>query len=144
MKLTIRPATQEDAHAWQRLRDLLWEGDDHESEIADYFRGRAEEPSEVLLAVTDAGEVIAYIELSVRHDIDGLAGVKTGYVEGLYVDTPMRGTGVALDLLRAAESWARSEGCVAFASDRDDRVIVHSRFPLTPTNDGKPQDWSTQ
>ena len=31
-------------------------------------------------------------------------------------------------LLRASEAWARQQSCSAFASDRDDRMIVHRRY----------------
>jgi hypothetical protein len=31
-------------------------------------------------------------------------------------------------LLRAGECWARERGCGAFASDREERLIVHRRF----------------
>lgn len=128
MAFSIRPVKQNNADSWKRLRDFLWEGDDHKSEIAKFFKGEAEEPDEVLLAVTEENEVIAHIELSLRYDIEGLAGLKTGYVEGLYVDERNRASGVALKLLRAAESWAKDQGCLAFASDRDDRVIIHARY----------------
>lgn len=87
-----------------------------------------EEPDEVLLAITGDDEVVAHVELSLRYDIEGLAGVRTGYVEGLFVEEAYRASGVALKLLRAAESWARDRACEAFASDRDDRVIIHARY----------------
>lgn len=138
MKFLIRSVKQSDADSWQRLRNLLWEGDDHKSEIARFFRGDAEEPNEVLLAVSENNEVIAHIELSVRYDIEGLVDLKTGYVEGLYVDDSNRVSGIALKLLRAAESWAKDQGCLAFASDRDDRVIIHTRYAAAlPGNSSK-------
>lgn len=82
----------------------------------------------MLLAISDQGQVIAHIELSLRDDIEGLAGLRTGYIEGLYVDQEHRASGVTQQLLRAAESWAIEQGCKAFASDRDDRVIIHARY----------------
>nr|EKW2929444.1 aminoglycoside 6'-N-acetyltransferase AAC(6')-30 [Citrobacter amalonaticus]EKW2929512.1 aminoglycoside 6'-N-acetyltransferase AAC(6')-30 [Citrobacter amalonaticus] len=134
MTFLIRPVEQSDAESWERLRNLLWEGDDHKSEITEFFNGEAEEPNEVLLAVTGGNDAIAHIELSLRYDIDGLAGIKTGYIEGLFVDEQHRAAGVALKLLRAAELWAREQGCLAFASDRDDRVIIYTRYMGAPPN----------
>lgn len=133
MKLLIRPVKQSDADSWERLRNLLWEGDDHKSEISRFFKGEAREPNEVLLAITEENEVIAHIELSLRYDIEGLTALKTGYIEGLYVGEENRASGVALKLMRAAESWAKDQGCLAFASDRDDRVIVHARYAGAPS-----------
>lgn len=60
--------------------------------------------------------------------LEGLTGLKMGCIEGLYVEDEHRASGVALKLLRAAESWAKERGCLAFESDRDDRVIVHARY----------------
>ncbi len=134
MTLSIRPVEQSDAESWGRLRNLLWEGDDHKSEITKFFNGEAEEPNEVLLAVTGGNDVIAHIELSLRYDIDGLIGIKTGYIEGLFVEEQHRNSGVTLRLLRAAELWAKNQGCLAFASDRDDRVIIHARYMGAPPN----------
>ena len=153
MTFLIRPVEQSDAESWERLRNLLWEGDDHKSEITQFFNGEAEEPNEVLLAVTEENDAIAhielslrydidgltgiktgYIELSLRYDIDGLTGIKTGYIEGLFVEERHRAAGVVLKLLRAAEFWARDQGCLAFASDRDDRVIIYARYTGAPPN----------
>ncbi|HFD3926223.1 TPA: aminoglycoside 6'-N-acetyltransferase AAC(6')-30 [Pseudomonas aeruginosa] len=134
MTFLIRPVEQSDAESWERLRNLLWEGDDHKSEITQFFNGEVEEPNEVLLAVTEENDAIAHIELSLRYDIDGLTGIKTGYIEGLFVEERHRATGVVLKLLRAAEFWARDQGCLAFASDRDDRVIIYARYTGAPPN----------
>nr|BDD36737.1 aminoglycoside 6'-N-acetyltransferase AacA34 [uncultured bacterium]BDD36829.1 aminoglycoside 6'-N-acetyltransferase AacA34 [uncultured bacterium]BDD36921.1 aminoglycoside 6'-N-acetyltransferase AacA34 [uncultured bacterium]BDD37013.1 aminoglycoside 6'-N-acetyltransferase AacA34 [uncultured bacterium] len=134
MTFLIRPVEQSDAESWERLRNLLWEGDDHKAEIARFFNGEAEEPNEVLVAVTSKNDVIAHIELSLRYDIDGLAGIKTGYIEGLFVEERYRLSDVVPRLLRAAELWAKDQGCLAFASDRDDRVIIHTRYIAAPPN----------
>ncbi len=42
-----------------------------------------------------------------------------GYVEGWFVAEPNRGTGVGAALLRAAEDWARAQGCHEMAPDTD-------------------------
>jgi len=128
MTVSIRPVTKDDADGWLRLRNDLWEGDDHEQEIAAFFRGEPEEPIEVLLAVDRNGTAVAHVELSLRFDVPGLEGLKTGYIEGLYVAPQYRQTNVAVRLLRASEQWAKVQHCEAFASDRDDRVVVHARY----------------
>ncbi len=125
---TLHPARPYDAADWLRLRNRLWEGDDHTTEIARYFAGQLDEPVEVLIARAPDGAAVAHVELSIRDDIAGLEGQRTGYIEGLYVDEAHQHRGVALLLLRASEAWAQAQRCTAFASDRDDRVIVHRRF----------------
>lgn len=128
MDYRLHAARPTDSSDWLRLRNQLWEGDDHADEIARYFAGTLDEPVEVLIARSPDGNAVGHVELSIRDDIDGLRGQRTVYVEGLYVDDAHRHHGVALLLLRAAEQWARDQGCAAFASDRDDRVVIHRRF----------------
>lgn len=128
MDYRLHAARPTDSSDWLRLRNQLWEGDDHADEIARYFAGTLDEPVEVLIARSPDGNAVGHVELSIRDDIDGLRGQRTGYIEGLYVDDAHRHHGVALSLLRAAEQWARDQGCAAFASDRDDRVVIHRRF----------------
>lgn len=128
MNYPLHAARPGDHRDWLRLREQLWEGDDHAEEIARYFAGTLEEPVEVLIARSPDGDAVAHVELSIRDDVDGLRGQRTAYIEGLYVDEAHRHRGVALLLLRAAEQWARDQGCAAFASDRDDRVIIDRRY----------------
>lgn len=128
MKYSLNPIRPEESHDWLRLRDLLWEADDHAIEIARFFTGELEEQVEVLIARDLEGRAVGHVELSIREDIDGLNGVKTGYIEGLYVDVLHRSSGLVRQFLRASEQWAKDQGCSAFASDRQDRVIIHRRF----------------
>lgn len=124
----LRPVGPADAAAWARLREALWEGDDHAVEIAQYFAGTLGEPQEVLLAIAPSGEAVGHVELSIREDVPGLDGIVVGYIEGLYIAPGHRTPALLRRLLRASEDWARAQGCRAFASDREDRVIVHARF----------------
>lgn len=141
MPYSIRPISPSDSDEWLRLRNLLWDGDDHQAEISQFFRGELDEPVDVLLAINDNKNVVGHVELSIREDVPSLEGLRTGYIEGLYVVAEHRATGVAVQLLRASEQWAREQGCQAFASDREDRIIVHTRFPkpgLTGRSSGAP------
>ena len=135
MSYLIRSVRRSDSLDWLRLRNLLWEGDDHGAAITDYFAGTLVEPVEVLMAYDGTGTAVGHVELSIREDVAGLEGIRTGYVEGLYVQAADRSSGVALLLLRAAGRWAASQRCQAFASDRDDRVIIHGRFAASTWKD---------
>ena len=126
--MIVRAIRPEDASAWLAMRRELWpDGDDHDVEITAFFAGLLEEPEAVLVAEDD-GLMIGVAELSLRRDVAGLEGKLTGYVEGLFVPPLFRDRGVALRLLRASQKWARERGCVAFASDRDGRVVVDLGF----------------
>lgn len=124
----IRPVTEADAGDWQRMREELWPGDDHVAETQCYFSGQCVEPEAVMIAVDEAGEPVGFVELSSRRDVPGLDGIKTGYIEGLFVDQRCRRSSLAWQLLRASQHWARANDCRAFASDRDDRVVIDPKY----------------
>lgn len=128
--ITIRNVEPADSAAWLMMRRDLWPGDDdsHAEEIAAFFAGTLEEPQAVMLAENESRTPVGLLELYVRTDLEGLAGKRVGYVEGLFVVPAFRGRGVARQLLQAARSWARENDCDAFASDRAERVIVDRSF----------------
>jgi aminoglycoside 6'-N-acetyltransferase I len=132
MNYTINPANPDDATDWLSLREKLWDADDHAAEIQQYFAGTLFEPVQVLIARDEAGRAAAHVELSIRHDLAPLEGIRTGYIEGLYVEPAHRRSGLVQRLLRESERWAQAQGCQAFASDRSDRVIVHARYRAPP------------
>jgi aminoglycoside 6'-N-acetyltransferase I len=82
----------------------------------------------VLVAETETGAMVGVAELSVRDDIPSLEGKRTGYVEGLYVTPEYRHTGLAQKMLQASRTWAREQNCVAFGSDRAERIIIDNSF----------------
>jgi len=127
--MIIRPIEPSDAPEWATLRQDLWPDEPgvHAAEIASFFAGTLAEPQAVLVA-QDGSTLIAFAEVSIRTDLQDLAGKKVGYVEGLYVVPPYRARGLARQLLQASKSWARESGCEAFASDRAERVIVDPHF----------------
>jgi aminoglycoside 6'-N-acetyltransferase I len=111
------------------MRRELWPGsEEHASEIAAFFEGSLTEPLAVFSAHDLSGAMIDFAERSIRLEIRGLEQKPTGCVEGVYVIPARRNQAVARTLLQAARKWARDQGCVAFASDRADRVMVDSSF----------------
>ena len=79
-----------------------------------------------IIAKTDAAFFLAYSEetavgfaqCQLRHDyVEGTDSSPVGYLEGIYVAEGYRKQGVAIELLTACESWAKSKGCAEFASD---------------------------
>ena len=66
-----------------------------------------------------------------RHDyVEGTDTSPVGYLEGIYVMEGYRDRGIASALLRACESWAKSNGCVEFASDCQLDNVQSLRFHL--------------
>ena len=60
----------------------------------------------------------AFAQCQLRHDyVEGTDSSPVGYLEGIYVAEELRHQGVARELVRACENWAKEKGCQEFASD---------------------------
>jgi aminoglycoside 6'-N-acetyltransferase I len=131
-EILIRAIRPSDAAAWVKLRTALWPdgAEDHPREIAQFFAGLIDEPKAAFIVEKRAGEPIAIVELSIREDVPGLEGKRAGYVEGLYVIPELRHRGTARKLLHTSLNWARENQCVAFASDRAERIVIYKRFAV--------------
>ncbi len=66
----------------------------------------------------EKGMAIGFAQCQLRVDyVEGSSSSPVGYLEGIYVQPPFRGRGIARALLLACEDWAREQGCAEFASD---------------------------
>jgi aminoglycoside 6'-N-acetyltransferase I len=103
------------------MREALWPSEPgrHAHDIDLYFAGNRREPLEVLLVFDELGEAVGFIELSIRAYAEGCVTDHVAFVEGWYVDPPSRGKGAGAALIRAAEDWARSQGCTELGSDAE-------------------------
>jgi aminoglycoside 6'-N-acetyltransferase I len=109
------------------MRALLWPDGSFEDHLKE-FDQRTSYPFPLMNFVAEAAagdaagdgstEVIGFIEVDLRSHADGCDPAKpVGYVEGWFVHEPWRGQRVGAELMRAAEEWARSHGCLEMASD---------------------------
>lgn len=117
--ISVHAAEPRDSAAWLRMRCALWpEGSEreHAEEITAFFAGTARLPLAVLLAF-EGGEALGFAELSIRSVVDACVTDRVAYLEGWYVDAAARQRGVGQALVRAAEDWARAQGCTEFGSD---------------------------
>lgn len=102
---------------------LLWPESSHEEEshqvqtlLSTGMSGTL--PAAILVAQDGEGSLIGFLEVGLRSHADGYDTAHTvGFVEGWFVDAAHRGRGVGRDLMRAAEDWARAQGCGEIASD---------------------------
>ena len=116
----VRLATSADAGAWLRMRSALWpEGSEseHRDEIDRFLAGQLSQPLATLLAMSSSGDAVGFLELSIRAYAEDCVTDHVAYLEGWYVVPEARRQGVGTALVRAAEEWARSQGCTEFASD---------------------------
>lgn len=109
----------EDAPAWLQMREALWpdESGSHATEIDQFFAGKLAMPLAVLIAVDDSRRTVGFAELSIRNYAEDCVTDRVAYLEGWYVVPEARRRGVGRALVAAAEEWARSQGCIEFASD---------------------------
>jgi len=118
----VRPGTPADADVVARQFLALWPDgtlDEHRAEAEGILSGTPPStlPLVVFVAEQDA-KVVGIIEVGLRSHADGCDGRRpVGFVEGWYVDPEHRGNGVGGALMRAAEDWARSQGCREMGSD---------------------------
>ena len=116
----IRAVTPADADAWLRMRCDLWpDGSvaEHGAEIERFLAAELSQPLAVLVAVNAAGDVLGFVELSIRPYAEDCVSDRVAYLEGWYVVPAARRQGVGRALVAAAEDWGRAQGCTEFASD---------------------------
>jgi aminoglycoside 6'-N-acetyltransferase I len=82
-------------------------------------------PLVIFVAEVSDGTLAGFLETRLRSHADGCdESHPVGYVEGWYVSEGWRRQGIGSDLLRAAEDWARRQGCKEMASDtRIDNLV---------------------
>ena len=119
----VRLATPCDAGALAPLRTSLWPDspiEQHQAELCAILDGASERvyPLYIFVAEEGDGTIVGFLEANLRSTADGCdERLPVGYVEGWFVAESRRSRGIGAALLRAAEDWARAEGCVEMASD---------------------------
>jgi aminoglycoside 6'-N-acetyltransferase I len=103
----VRPAEPGDLPQWAQLRHTLWP-DCPLDEIPE---------DQGFVAVAEDGTLAGFIEVSLRSRAESCESSPVGYIEGWFVVEPLRRTGIGAQLVRAAEEWARAQGCTEMASD---------------------------
>ena len=115
----MRYATLADAASLARLRHALWPDaseEQHRLEIERFFEGRQ---TAAVLVAEDRSGLLGFAELSIRAYVEGCETDRVGFLEGWFVIPEARHRGIGRKLVAAAEAWARSAGCIEFASDAE-------------------------
>lgn len=75
-------------------------------------------PVTILVSQDESGALAGFLEVGLRSHADGCDPARpVGFVEGWFVHEAFRNQGVGRELMRSAEEWARSQGCLEMASD---------------------------
>jgi len=115
--IIIRRAAPEDKPDWLRMRLLLWTYATAEGFEPELDPILADPNQAAFIASLPDGRRVGFLEAGLRAYGEGCETSPVGYIEGIYVDEEMRGQGLSLRLMRAAEDWAREKGCTEIASD---------------------------
>ena len=121
--ICVRMARPEDGEPLARLRAALWpesSAAEHAQELTSILDGGAPGTSPLieLVAEESSGLLVGFAEVGLRSHADGCnPSHAVGYLEGWYVVESHRKRGIGRKLLRAAEEWARKQGCAEMASD---------------------------
>jgi aminoglycoside 6'-N-acetyltransferase I len=121
--LTIRIAEVADRTQLAKMRAALWPEGPFEEHLGEIDKELATGMSGTLpianfVAQDDKGDLIGFIQVGMRSHADGCDPAHpAGYIEGWFVREAWRNSGVGKALVGAAETWARSQGCVEMASD---------------------------
>ncbi len=117
--MRVRAIEPKDADAWAAMRRALWPEADPEElarECAAFFV-RPEMIHAVFVAEDGRGDLVGFVELSLRSHAEGCRSSPVPYVEGWYVASRARHRGVGRALIAATEDWARDGGHSEIASD---------------------------
>lgn len=135
----VRPLQDGDLDGWLNLRCHLWDEvseDEHKSEMMDIL----EHSDSQFVAVAEAnnGQLIGFLEASIRPFVEDCHTDHVGYLEGWFVEPDHRMHGIGRYLVRAAENWARKHGCTEMASDaevgNDLSLAAHQRLGYEVTS----------
>lgn len=115
--MIIKKAAREEAAAAAGLAIQMWEENTLEElteEFAEYIQRK---DCAVFLAMWE-NRAVGFAQCGLRHDyVEGTDSSPVGYLEGILVEEAYRKRGIAKELLKACENWARAWGCEEFASD---------------------------
>jgi aminoglycoside 6'-N-acetyltransferase I len=131
----VRLAKPSDLGQLASLREALWPesiASEHAEELSEILAGKLLGVMPLVVFVAEAPNdpkiLVGFLEAGLRSCADG-CDVKqpVGYVEGWYVSDSHRRQGIGAALLRAAEDWARAQGCREIASDTQITNILSQR-----------------
>jgi len=103
---------------WLELRQALWPHDTREEHLVEMASFLASPRRYAQFVAYSAGRPVGFAEAAVRSDyVNGTTSSPVAFLEGIYVLPEARRKGVAASLVLAVADWARSVGCLEFASD---------------------------
>lgn len=115
--ITVRKAETKDKEMTLSLYKALWQDAD-EGELEEIFSHSLRGKNVTTFLASLQGQAAGFAECSLRSDyVEGTATSPVGYLEGIFIKPEYRNKGLARELIKACEEWAKEKGCKEFASD---------------------------
>ena len=126
----IQKAGVKDIPAVAELACKLWPDNTVEemcSEIGEIIA----KPDAAFFLAYEEDMPVGFAQCQLRDEyVEGTGSSPVGYLEGIYVAEEYRKHGLAIELVSACETWAKSKGCTEFASDCELENVQSLRFHL--------------
>lgn len=134
----ITRAVRQDLKALLSLYKSLW-ADADEGELTKAVLHNLERNESAVFLASEKGQAVGFAECSLRHDyVEGTDTSPVGYLEGIFVQPEYRKKGLAKELVKACEQWAKEKGCSEFASDcelnNNESKIFHKALGFDEVN----------
>ena len=138
MKVNIKRATAEDARVVAGLAIQMWKENTLEGLAEEFGNNISKGTYAVFLAMED-DDPIGFAQCGLRNDyVEGTDTSPVGYLEGIFVTEEYRNRGVAKDMLKVCQEWAKEQGCTEFASDcelvNEESLKFHLRLGFEEAN----------
>lgn len=113
----ITKAERKDEEKALSLFKALWQDAD-EGELEEIFSHSLRGKNVTIFLASLQGQAAGIAQCSLRRDyVEGTYTSPVGYLEGVFVLPEYRNRGLAKELVKACEQWAKEKGCKEFASD---------------------------
>ena len=120
----MRLAQHSDRGQLAKLRALLWpdaSSEEHLNELDQFLLKGTNGTLPIAIFVSENekdNKLSGFFEVGIRSHADGCNPARpVAFIEGWFVEESSRHRGVGRALMRAAEDWARAQGCLEMASD---------------------------
>jgi len=119
-----------DIQAAASLALKLWP-DNSIDEFSREYSELLNEPNAAVFLAYSQETPVGFAQCQLRCDyVEGTESSPVGYLEGIFVKEDYRKRGIAKQLLKECENWARGKGCTEFASDCELTNIESLHFHL--------------
>jgi aminoglycoside 6'-N-acetyltransferase I len=116
--ISVERCTSVKQPGWLELRQALWPHCTREEHLSEMSSFLANPQRYAQFVAYSAGQAVGFVEAAVRSDyVNGTSSSPVAFLEGIYVAPEARRKRIASSLVLAVAEWARSVGCLEFASD---------------------------